>query len=239
MLPKLLSALAALILFFELNRPTAFCQLLTDPILEPSKPQETSPKRVYVRRTLKPNRIAAIAVLNYFGSGAGLGYDRLFSSKFHLGFSAIQTQAKLEGSTSFRATEYLNASMLRLSVTPRLFLFRNFFVGAGLNLSSIDGQFGFYGEDIQNFRSERDFNALHLNGDILIGNEWKFGNFFLSFDWFGFSFFQASSVNDNGDETLNSQSRFITGSASTPRIEEEIFAQIQLTYLSLRFGYSF
>jgi len=238
-LTKILSGLIGLILFFELNPPEAFCQQQTNRTMTSGDELQTSARRVYVRRNLKPNRISGLATVNYFGSGLGLGYDRLLNSDFHLGFSVIYTQARLQGDTAKKATEFLDGNMLRISATPRYFFWRNVFVGAGFHISSIQGQFGFFGQDITDFRSEIDFTASHLSADVILGNEWRFNNLFLAVDWFGFSFFQASSIKGDEDTDFNVLSRVITGLDSDRRIEQEIAAQVRLTYLTVRFGISF
>lgn len=239
MLTKLLSGLMGLILYFELNRPVAICQSQTSPALAQANQQQTSGKRVYIRKELKPNRVSILGTVNYFGSGFGLGYDRLLHPDFHLGFSAVYSQARLEGATAYRVKEFLNGDMLRLSVTPRYFYWKTFFIGAGLHLSSIDGQFGFYGEDIIGNRSERKFSATHLSGDIIVGDEWRLDKFVIALDWVGFSFFQSSNIKSEENPTLEQQSLFITGDPSDTRIKQEIAAQFRLTYLTFRFGYTF
>ncbi|MFW7379358.1 MAG: hypothetical protein ACOH5I_11160 [Oligoflexus sp.] len=239
MLTKFLSGLIGLILFFELNRPLAICQSQTNPALAQADKQQTSGKRVYVRRELKPNRVSGLAPVNYFGSGFGLGYDRLIANDFHLGFSAIFSKARLEGDTAFQVKEFLNGDMLRLSITPRYFFWRSFFVGAGFHASSIEGQFGFYGEDIVDSRSERDFKAVHLSGDIIVGDEWRLDSFFIALDWLGLSYAQSTSIKSEENSVLEQQSLFITGDPSDTRIKQEIVAQFRLTYLTFRFGYTF
>lgn len=239
MLFKAIKGLIGLLLLIDLNPPAAFCQQPSSLGMGSIGSNKTPEKRVYVRRVLRPNRLGGVAVVNYFGSGIGLGYDRILTRDFHLGFTGVYTQARLQGSTGFDAEEFLDGDMIRLSFTPRYFIWRNLYAGAGVHVSSVSGKFGFFGDAVINSPADTDFSAMHVNSDVLLGNEWRFGRVFLAVDWVGVSFFQASSVSVDDNPALSELSRFFTGDEPAGRVEQEIAAQLTLTYLSARIGVSF
>jgi hypothetical protein len=225
--------------FFGINQPQGFCQLLSQLDQQERKTKPSAEKRVYTKRYLLPRRASLVGVLNHFGSGGGFEFTKLFVAKFHLAFNAIYTSANLSGETPYEATEVLNANTLRLSVTPRFFLWKRFYIGTGLHIANTEGDFGFEGEAVVNDNAVRPYQARILYGDVVVGNEWRFDDFFVGFDWVGFSYAQMIDLQMETDPLFDQDSTFLTGETAANRVTQEIGAQIRLTYVALRFGFQF
>ncbi len=185
-------------------------------------------------------RIGLVATVNYFGSGLGLNYGYTPNNFFQIDYQLVQTTAKLSGGTAFNAEEVFDVQMIRLSALPKIQILSQFYIGAGFNISSLSGSYGFRGSDIQNNEVSSELKATVLHGDLFLGSQWQGERFYLAADWLGVSYLSklhSQSLEENPN--LDSTTRLLTGESSAERIDREIAQQLRLYYLSIHAGLRF
>ena len=195
------------------------------------------------RRKISPigvNRVSGIVILNYFGSGFGVGYSRKPTNFFEYGGSATYTRAHLEGTVGNQVSEILDSTTQRLAASAKVSAkFVHF--GANLNISQISGDFSI--EDSNPGQAQIvdvPFKSLVIHPDVFIGTNWNLkNNFFLSLDWVGSSIPLSSSLNTTSTEAKDLAVEFLTGQGPNERVTEEIKNQLSLYYGLLHFGYRF
>lgn len=225
---------------------TQLCVLYTEPLLAQrsrrSRTYQKPPqKKVYRARILKrKQQIGLNASVNYFGTGLGLDYAYRWNSYLELAGQIAFSQAKLEGTTSFDNEEFLNGSMTRLSFTPRIYYFRQLYIGLGINGAILEGDYGFRGGAVENGELRASFVGYYAFADIFLGSEWKWNRFYLGFDWFGFAYF-LQEVDFSIDQVagLNEASRLLTGDAVDSRVAGELAQQLSVYYGVIHFGFRF
>lgn len=209
-----------------------------------TKPQ-TNKKRVYTA-PVKSNsryhieRIGLVATVNYFGSGLGIDYGYTPNDLFQIDYQLVATEAKLSGGTAFEARETLDIRMIRLSALPKIELISQFYLGAGFNVSSLTGTYGFQGAAVQNGALSSNIKALLLHADLFLGSQWQGESYYIAADWLGITYVnKQQNFNIDVNPDLETTTQLLTGESVNQRINREIQQQLRLYYLSIHAGIRF
>ena len=126
---------------------------------------------------------------------------------------------------------------MSLAGGAKYYIFMNFYGGLNLAYSSLSGNYGYEGGELDTSTTIAPFTSSIIHADIYLGTKWTIKKkFFVSADWIGYGLSLSNSVQSEGDEEYNSNIEFISGSTVDDRLSSEPQAQLQPYYLMISAG---
>jgi len=185
------------------------------------------------------HQLGLVGLVNFLGAGFGAEYINRQKTWLDWGLSISSTQAQLTKTTDIDANEFLNSSMANMKSFVRVFSSRRLYLGAGLNISSIAGSFGWKGPGVVDEEISTDFKLQLALADIFIGSEWELGKgFYFAVDWVGMGVPLIGSMNFEENIDLDDTTKILTGQTAEERIRSELAAQFRPYYMLLKIGYT-
>ena len=177
--------------------------------------------------------------VNYFGFGGGASYNYRLIKKLDLGANFIYSIANLKGKQD-NVEEKYDFTTITASIGARYFVFMNFYAGLNLAYSSMSGDYGYSGENLDPAITIAPFNSSLIHADFLIGTKWKiFKKFYVGADWVGYGLNISSSTTSSGDDSYRAIIESLSGTPAEERISSEMSSQLQPFYLILNAGIYF
>ncbi|SMF55413.1 hypothetical protein [Pseudobacteriovorax antillogorgiicola] len=215
---------------FSLDQPPSYS----------SEPKKTTRKKTYRKRSRQRriHHISGHGILNYFGSGVGLGYEYRTNSFFSWGVSASYTQAHLEAAVGVGVNEILDATNTRASGFIKFFIWDLVYAGLKINGSQVSGDYSLDDENQTEQAADVPFTATEIHPDLFLGTHFDLkSNFFLAIDWVGFGVPVTSGLSTKSTESSDQAVEFLTQETPAERIRSEIDQQLGLHYVVVHFGY--
>ncbi len=185
------------------------------------------------------HQLGLVGLVNFLGAGFGAEYLHRQTTWLDWGLNLSSTQAQLTKTTGIDANEFLNSSMANLKSFVRVFSSRRLYLGAGLNMSSIAGSFGWKGPGVVDEEISTDFKLQLALVDIFIGSEWELGKgFYFGVDWVGIGVPLIGNMSFEENIDLDDTTKILTGQTAEERILSELAAQFRPYYVLLKIGYT-